>query len=136
MQETPVQSLGWKFPWRRKWQPTPVFLPGKSYGQRSLVGYSPWGCKESDTTERLNNSNSNNTPDTIPKILNKFLSFVFLFKCCFNFSLYYFIQLIFSLMYLIFFSSLNNASILSVFHIYHPSFCIWLLFLRTQSLKV
>ena len=41
------------FPWRRKWQPTPVFLPGKSHGQRSLAGYSPWGRKESDTTERL-----------------------------------------------------------------------------------
>ena len=39
--------------WRRKWQPTPVFLPGESHGQRSLVGYSPRGCKESDTTERL-----------------------------------------------------------------------------------
>ena len=39
--------------WRRKWQPTPVPLPGKSPGQRSLVGYSPWGCKESDTTEWL-----------------------------------------------------------------------------------
>ena len=39
--------------WRKKWQPTPVFLPGKSHGCRSLVGYSPWGCKESDTTERL-----------------------------------------------------------------------------------
>ena len=39
--------------WRRKWQPTPVFLPGESYGQRSLVGYSPWGRKESDTPERL-----------------------------------------------------------------------------------
>ena len=38
-------------PWRRKWQPTPVFLPGKSYGQRSLAGYSPWGRKELDTTE-------------------------------------------------------------------------------------
>ena len=38
-----------KIPWRRKWQPTPVFLPGKSHRQRSLVGYSPWGCKESDT---------------------------------------------------------------------------------------
>ena len=32
-----------KIPWRRKWQPTPVFLPGKSHGQRSLMGYSPWG---------------------------------------------------------------------------------------------
>ena len=32
-------------PWRRKWQPTPVLLPGESYGQKKLVGYSPWGCK-------------------------------------------------------------------------------------------
>ena len=39
-----------KIPLRRKWQPTPVFLPGKSHGQRSLVGYSPWGCKELDMT--------------------------------------------------------------------------------------
>ena len=38
---------------RRKWQPTPVLLPGKSHVWRSLVGYSPWGCTESDTTERL-----------------------------------------------------------------------------------
>jgi len=42
-----------KISWRRKWQPTPVFLPGKSHGQRSLVGYSPWGLKELDMTERL-----------------------------------------------------------------------------------
>ena len=42
-----------KILWRRKWQPTPVLLPGKSHGQRSVVGYSPWGHKESDTTERL-----------------------------------------------------------------------------------
>ena len=42
-----------KILWRRKWQPTPVLLPGKSHGQRSLVGYSPWGRKESDTTEQL-----------------------------------------------------------------------------------
>ena len=40
-----------KIPWRRKWQPTLVFLPGKSCGQRSLMSYSPWGCKESDTTK-------------------------------------------------------------------------------------
>ena len=39
--------------WRRQWQPTPVLLPRKSHGQRSLVGYSSWGRKESDTTERL-----------------------------------------------------------------------------------
>ena len=37
--------------WRRKWQPTPVFLPGESHGRRSLVGCSPWGRTESDTTE-------------------------------------------------------------------------------------
>ena len=45
--------LGWEIPWRRKWQPTPVLLPGKSHGWKSLVGYSQWGHKESDTTERL-----------------------------------------------------------------------------------
>ena len=38
----------WRIPWRRAWQPTPVFLPGESHGQRCLVGYSPWGCKESN----------------------------------------------------------------------------------------
>ena len=40
-----------KIPRRRKWQPTPVFLPGESYGRRGLAGYGPWGHKESDTTE-------------------------------------------------------------------------------------
>ena len=40
-----------KNPWRRAWQPTPVFLPGESHGQRNQAGYSPWGHKESDTTE-------------------------------------------------------------------------------------
>jgi len=39
--------------WRRQWHPTPVLLPGKSHGRRSLVGYSPWGHEESDTTKRL-----------------------------------------------------------------------------------
>ena len=42
-----------KIPWRRKWQPTPVLLPEKSHGRRSLAGYRPWGCKELDMTERL-----------------------------------------------------------------------------------
>ena len=42
-----------KIPWRRKWQSTLALLPGKSHGQRSLISYSPWGRKESDTTERL-----------------------------------------------------------------------------------
>ena len=39
--------------WRRRWHPTPVLLPGKSHGRRSLVGFRPWGRTESDTTERL-----------------------------------------------------------------------------------
>ena len=43
----------WKIPWRREWQLTPVFLPGEFHGQRSLAGYSLWGRKELDTTERL-----------------------------------------------------------------------------------
>ena len=42
-----------KITWRRKWQPTPVLLPGKSHGRRSLVGYSPWDRKESDIAELL-----------------------------------------------------------------------------------
>ena len=45
MQETKVRSLVGKMPWRRKWQPTPLFFPGKSHGQRTLVGYSPCGHK-------------------------------------------------------------------------------------------
>ena len=43
--------LGFKFPWRRAWQPIPVFLPGKSHGQRNLVGQSPQCCKELDKTK-------------------------------------------------------------------------------------
>ena len=41
-----------RFPWSRKWQPTPGFLPRKSHGERSLVDYSSWVCKESDMTEQ------------------------------------------------------------------------------------
>ena len=51
MQETWFNPRVGKIPWRRKWQPTPVFLPGESRGQRRLMGYSPWGHEESDTTE-------------------------------------------------------------------------------------
>ena len=57
MAENPPASTGdegsipGKIPWRRTWQPIPVFLPGKSHGQRSLAGYSPWGRKELDTAE-------------------------------------------------------------------------------------
>ena len=45
-------------PWRRKWQPTPVSLPGEFHRQRSLVGYSLWGCKESDMTKRLTHTHA------------------------------------------------------------------------------
>ena len=66
MWETWVQSLGREVPWRRKWQPTPIFLPGESHGQRSLVGYSPWGRKESDTTEWLHFQIGKNEKMTYP----------------------------------------------------------------------
>ena len=50
-----VQSL---LPWRREWQPTPIFLPGKFHGQRSLAGYNSWGCQESDMSEWLTHTQS------------------------------------------------------------------------------
>ena len=53
MQETWVQSLGWEDPLEEGMLPTPLFLPGEFHGQRSLVGYSPWGHKESAMTEQL-----------------------------------------------------------------------------------
>ena len=53
MQETWVRSLGWEDPLEKEMEPTPVLLPGKFYGWRSLVGYSPWGRKELDMTEQL-----------------------------------------------------------------------------------
>ena len=56
-QEAWVRSMGWEDLLEKKWQPTPIFLPWKFHGQRSLEGYSPWGYKESDTTEQLNNNN-------------------------------------------------------------------------------
>ena len=51
MQEIRFNLWVQKVPGSRKWQPTPVFLPGKFHGQKSLAGYSPWGLKELDTTE-------------------------------------------------------------------------------------
>ena len=48
-----IPGLGRSIPWRRKWQATPVFLPGEFLGQGNLVGYSPWGLQESDMTEQL-----------------------------------------------------------------------------------
>jgi len=51
VQETGFDPWVGKIPWRRKWQPVPILLPGKSHGQRILAGYSPWGRKESNMTE-------------------------------------------------------------------------------------
>ena len=53
MRETGLDPWVRKIPWRRKWQPTPVFLPGDSHGGRSLAGHSPRGREEWDTTGRL-----------------------------------------------------------------------------------
>ena len=50
MQETQVWSLVWEDLMEKEMQPTPIFLPGKSHGQKSLVGYNPWGLKELDMT--------------------------------------------------------------------------------------
>ena len=47
-----------KIPWKRDWQPTSVFLPGEFHGQRRLEGYSPWGCKLSDTAEQLTHTHT------------------------------------------------------------------------------
>ena len=71
-----LQSMGWqrvgmfnphvqKIPWRRKWQPTPVFLPGEFHGQRSLLGYSPWGRKESQRTTSASVSGSGREPESL-----------------------------------------------------------------------
>ena len=53
MQETWVRFLGQEDPLEQEMATTPVFLPGEAHGQRCLVGYSPWGLKELDTTEKL-----------------------------------------------------------------------------------
>ena len=63
-----------KIPWRRKWQPTPVFLPGESHGQSSLEGYSPWGLKELDTNYRLKNSNHSTSSNTYNQVEYTFFS--------------------------------------------------------------
>ena len=76
MKETLIQSLGQGDPLEKEWLLTPVFLPGEFHGQKSLAGYSPWGHKESDMTERLTLSSSLYTVSYFPnfKQLNMFLS--------------------------------------------------------------
>ena len=53
MQETRLDPWVQNIPWRRKWLPTPLFLPGEFQGQRCLMGYNPWGCKELNMTEQV-----------------------------------------------------------------------------------
>ena len=87
VEKTRVQFLDWEDPLGRKWQPTPVFLPEKSHGLRSLAGYIPWGFKELDTTEWLNNNNIHSPlifrsvcltcvqcPSFLPSVLSSLLS--------------------------------------------------------------
>ena len=77
MQETWVQPLVGKILWRRKWEPTPVFLPGESHGQRSLVGCGPWGHRESDMTGQLTLSMTMTCP---PKAFEKALKEIYLYS--------------------------------------------------------
>ena len=77
---THYQGILWvgKIPWRRKWQSTPVFFPGKSHGQRSLAGYSPWGHRESDdwvtNTHTEGHLSIISLVNTITQLLTSFLS--------------------------------------------------------------
>ena len=76
MDSLPPCHLSWipggGIPWRREWTSTPVFLPGEFHGQRSLAGYSPWGCKESDRTERLTLLLLPGKPQSLPDKIFKF----------------------------------------------------------------
>ena len=69
-----------KIPWRREWQPTPVFLPGKSHGLRSLAGYSLWGHKELDTTECLK-THTRNSQSTWTAALRTELQRLSIYAC-------------------------------------------------------
>ena len=63
LQENKIKDQHHSVPWRRKWQPTPVFLSGEVHGQRSLVTYSPRGCKVSDTAKVLSEHSNNMGPE-------------------------------------------------------------------------
>ena len=68
MQETWAYPWVRKIPWRRKWQPAPVFLPGKSHGQRSLVGHSSWGHEELDMIKHTHTQNLSNLADPFSQL--------------------------------------------------------------------
>ena len=75
-------------PWRRKWQPTPIFLPGESHGQKSLVGYGLWGCKESDISEHMHTCKKGMTAmaDVFTKCCEKRLLLLFSGRVMSDFS--------------------------------------------------
>ena len=79
-----------KIPWGRAWQPTPVFLPGEPHGQKSLAGYSPWGCKELDMTEETQHSIHQCSTEIIlsrPNVKACVLTaFPLIFKCIYTHS--------------------------------------------------
>ena len=79
MRETRVWSLSWEDPLEKEWQPSPVFLPGESHGQRGLVGYSPWCHKELAITEWL--THSCYIIDILLKTLHKLLHLTFFLLC-------------------------------------------------------
>ena len=84
-----------KTPWRREWHPTPVFLPGEFNGQKSLMNYCPWGCKESDMTGQLTLSLFHFTV-LLTKIQIFFSNFTF---HTFKYKLYHNIILIFLMVF-------------------------------------
>ena len=69
-------------PWKRTWQPTPIFLPGESHEQRSLAGYIPWGCKESDTTELAGMHVSGAWEDLWERVLGSDLTILLCSRTC------------------------------------------------------
>ena len=71
-------------PWRREWQPTPVFLPGEFHGQRRLVGYSPWCHQESDRTKALKCTHTSTMSLLIQLYNMKFISHVLVHFVCYK----------------------------------------------------
>ena len=75
-----------KIPQRREWQPNPVSLPGEFHGQRSLVGYSPWGCEELDITDQLTHTHTHTHTSALSLLLR--LTFTFGILQCYQKSRY------------------------------------------------
>ena len=142
MRETRFDPWVGKIPWRRAWQPTPCFCLENPHGQRSLADYSPWGCKQSDTTERLSTAQFTSTIDLlqlllrcIPQVLAQCVFIFMQFKyfpfslCIYSFIQYAIIQVSgnFSEIFLLQIS--NFIPLWSETILYMPRFLLNLLFL-------